>query len=146
VKNYKELEVWQKAKGFAVEMYRVTEAFPRSEQFGLTSQIRRAATSIAANIAEGWGRATTGEYIQFLLVARGSTMELETHLIIAGELGYLKDEQFNIYQKRIQGIGQMLNRLVQALKGRERPRAGRATKPEPRIPVRESRSPNPESR
>jgi len=76
VKNYKELEVWHKAKGFAVEMCKTTEAFPRTEQFGLTAQIRRAATPIAANIAEGWGRGSTREYTQFVLIARGSSMEL----------------------------------------------------------------------
>jgi len=90
VKNYKELEVWQKSKNFAVTVYRATEAFPRAELFGLSAQIRRAATSVPANIAEGWGRGSTREYIQFLLIARGSLMELETHLIIADELHYLQ--------------------------------------------------------
>ncbi|MBI4165229.1 MAG: four helix bundle protein [Acidobacteria bacterium] len=140
MKNYKELEVWQKAKGFAVEMYRVTESFPRTEQFGLTSQIRRAATSIAANIAEGWGRGTTGEYIHFLMIARGSSMEVETHLIIAAELGYLNEKPLDEFQERIQRIGQMLNRLIQVLKGRETTRGGRSAKPEPRTPNPESRS------
>ena len=134
LKNYKELEVWRKAKDFAVEMYRVTESFPRTEQFGLTSQIRRAGTSIAANIAEGWGRGSTGEYIHFLLIARGSSMELETHLIIAAEVGYLSKEQLDECQKHIQGIGQMLNRLIQALKGRGTPRVERTAKPESRTP------------
>lgn len=118
LKNYKELEVWQLAKGFAIEVYKLTATFPRSEQFGLTSQIRRAATSVPANIAEGWGRGSAGEYIQFLLIARGSLMEVETHLIIANELGYLTPEQLKSCQSLVERIGQMLNRLVQALRKR----------------------------
>jgi four helix bundle protein len=75
VKNCKELEIWQKAVNLAIEAYKATSNFPEAERFGLTAQIRRASTSIAANIAEGWGRGTTKEYIQFLLIARGSLME-----------------------------------------------------------------------
>jgi four helix bundle protein len=116
VKNFKELEVWQKSKNLAVSMYRATEVFPRVEQFGLISQIRRSATSIPANIAEGWGRGSTGEYIQFLTIARGSLMELETHLMIAADLAYLKQGDLEKFQKQIEGIGQMLNRLIQALR------------------------------
>jgi len=118
LKNYKELVVWQKAKLLAVEIYKETGSFPRPEQFGLTSQIRRAVVSVPANIAEGWGRGSTREYIQFLLIARASLMELETHLIISQELGYLKAEQLEGMQERIEGIGQMLNRLIQALRAR----------------------------
>ncbi|MGO9274176.1 MAG: four helix bundle protein [Terriglobia bacterium] len=118
LKNYKELVVWQKSKQFAVELYRATENFPRSERFGLTSQIRRSATSVPANIAEGWGRGSTREYIQFLMIARASLMELETHLIISEELSYLKAEQLKEMQDEIEGIGQMLNRLIQALRAR----------------------------
>ena len=120
MKNYKELEVWQLAKTFAIELYKMTAAFPRAEQFGLTAQIRRAGTSVPANIAEGWGRGSAGEYIQFLLIARGSLMEAETHLIIANELGYLEPEQLKLCQGLVERIGQMLNRLVQALRNRRR--------------------------
>jgi four helix bundle protein len=118
VKNYKELEVWQLAKELATHVYRVTATFPQSERFGLTSQARRAATSVPANIAEGWGRGTAGECIQFLLITRGSLMEVETHLIIAQELGYLPPEQLRSCQMLVERIGQMLNRLVQALRRR----------------------------
>ena len=118
MKNYKELEVWQLAKEFATHVYKVTATFPGSERFGLTSQVRRAATSVPANIAEGWGRGTAREYIQFLLIARGSLMEVETHLIIAQELGYLRPEQLRTCQTLVERIGQMLNRLVQALRRR----------------------------
>lgn len=133
MRNYKELQVWQRAKNFAVNLYGVTEKFPRTERFGLTSQIRRAASSVPANIAEGWGRQSTKEYIQFLTVARGSLMELETHLIIAGDLLYLKPNQLEESQREVEGIGQMLNRLIRALQARR----AFPPKPESQIPKSE---------
>ena len=119
MKNFKELEVWQKAVKLATETYKVTESLPRPEQFGLTSQARRAAASVPANIAEGWGRGSTREYIQFLLIARGSLMELETHLIIAAQLNYLNREGLTSFQTQIESVGKMLNRLVMSLKSRQ---------------------------
>jgi len=89
IQNYKELDVWKRAVALITELYRITSRFPDSERFGLVAQIRRAATSIAANIAEGWGRGSTKEYIQFLTIARGSTTELETHLIVARNLNFM---------------------------------------------------------
>jgi four helix bundle protein len=91
MKSYQELDVWQKGVSLSIEVYKVTEDFPRSEKFGLTAQIRRATVSVPANIAEGWGRGSTREYAQFLLVPRGSIFELETHLIIGQKLGFLKE-------------------------------------------------------
>ena len=76
--DYKELDVWKKSVALTTELYRLTAKFPDAERFGLTSQIRRATTSIAANIAEGWGRGSRREYTQFLTIARGSLLELET--------------------------------------------------------------------
>src|SRR5207248_5187979 len=93
-------------------------SFPDAERFGLTAQIRRAATSVPANIAEGWGRGSTKEYIQFLLIARGSLMELETHMIITQKLRYLSQEQLGAVQKEVEEIGKMLNGLIQSLRGR----------------------------
>ena len=83
IQSYQDLEVWQRAMDIAAELYRLTKAFPRQEQFGLTSQIRRAASSIPANIAEGWGRQSTGEFRHFLRIAQGSLRELETHLLLS---------------------------------------------------------------
>ncbi|MGD0697341.1 MAG: four helix bundle protein [Terriglobia bacterium] len=140
MENYKELVVWQRAKNFAVALYRATENLPRAEQFGLTSQIRRSATSVPPNIAEGWGRGSTKEYIQFLTVARGSLMELETHLIIASDLSYLKPDQLEKSQQQVESIGQMLNRLIQALQFRR----GSSANPEPQTP-NPDRSANPET-
>jgi four helix bundle protein len=81
LKNFKELNVWQKAYQLCLEIYRVTRKFPKEEIYGLTSQIRRSAVSIPSNIAEGYGRKTTGEYIQALYVAYGSNCELETQIL-----------------------------------------------------------------
>src|SRR4051794_9641019 len=93
VESYRDLIVWQAAIELAVGCYEKTKAFPTSETYGLTSQVRRAVTSIAANIAEGYGREQTGSYVQFLRVAQGSLKELETHVIIAKRLAYLTAPQ-----------------------------------------------------
>jgi four helix bundle protein len=84
--SFKELVVWQRAIELTVAVYKLTSSFPDSERFGLTSQLRRASVSIASNIAEGYGRSTKGEYLQFLGHARGSKCEVETQLIIAEKL------------------------------------------------------------
>ncbi len=81
--SYQDLLFWQKGMDVAELCYLKTKSFPKEELFGMTSQIRRAAVSIPANIAEGWGRGTTGEYIQFLRYAQGSLKELETHILLA---------------------------------------------------------------
>ena len=118
VKDYKELEVWQKAVNLATALYEVISGFPDTERFGLTAQIRRSAASVPANIAEGWGRGSTREHVQFLLIARGSLLELETHLIIAHKLGYMIREQSDSVQKQLESISKMLNRLIAALRSR----------------------------
>jgi four helix bundle protein len=120
VQDYKELDVWRKSVALTTELYKLTSRFPDAERYGLTSQIRRATTSVAANIAEGWGRGSTGEYIQFLTVARGSLMELETHLIVACNLHFLDSDGFGSVSKPLQDIGRMLNRLISVLRTRKR--------------------------
>lgn len=92
IKSHRDLIVWQKAMDLVVMVYRQTEAFPKTETYGLTSQIRRAVTSIPANIAEGQGRRLPGEYLYFLANARGSLCELDTHLEVALRLNYLSSE------------------------------------------------------
>jgi four helix bundle protein len=126
IQNYKELSVWQKSVALTTDLYRFTSHFPDTERYGLTSQIRRATTSIAANIAEGWGRGSRGEYIQFLTVARGSLIELETHLIIAGNLHFLKSDEFDSISKPVNDIEKMLNRLIAVL--RTNRHTGRSTR------------------
>ena len=86
--SYKDLIVWQKAMKISVLVYTLTDRFPKSEIFSLTNQIRRSAVSIPSNIAEGWGRRGSGEYIQFLKIASGSASELETQLILSKQLKF----------------------------------------------------------
>jgi four helix bundle protein len=87
VRSYRDLLVWQRAMDLAVATYELSRAYPRDELFGLTSQSRRAATSIVANIAEGYGRSTKPAYLNFMRIAQGSLKELETHLILAERIG-----------------------------------------------------------
>ena len=116
MKNYKELEVWQKAINLVIELYKITESFPHEERYGLISQVQRSGVSIPANIAEGWGRGSTKEYIQYLRISRGSLAELETHLIIAQKLNYISEENTCKLQNEIISIGKMLNNLIKSLK------------------------------
>jgi four helix bundle protein len=90
INSYRDLRVWQDAMSLAEACYRLTREFPRDELFGLTSQIRRSAASIPANIAEGHGRESTGSFVQSLRIAQGSLKELETHLILAERIGLLQ--------------------------------------------------------
>jgi four helix bundle protein len=116
VHSYRDLLVWQKAKSLAVHVYRVTESFPRIEIYGLTSQARRAAISVISNIAEGQGRLTSGEFLHFLGLARGSLLELEAQLAIAVELDYL-DAPTNkrLGHELYQALG-LLNRLIESIR------------------------------
>jgi four helix bundle protein len=121
-RSYRELLVWQKAKALAVQIYKATEPFPKNETYGLTSQIRRAAVSVASNIAEGQGRLTAGEFLHFLGQARGSLLELDTQLAIALDLTYLKLDQYEILDRDIYQVLGLLNRLIESLrKGRSQP-------------------------
>jgi len=108
--NFKKLDVWNDAHALVLDIYRATGAFPRAEQFGLTSQIRRAAISIPANLAEGSGRDTQRDFARFTSIALGSADELEYLLILAHDLGYLDDKTLS---KRAQSIARQLVRLRQ---------------------------------
>jgi len=119
-RTYRELLVWQKAKALAGHVYRSTEQFPRSETYGLTSQLRRAAVSVPSNIAEGQGRLTAGEFSHFLGQARGSLLEMETQLDIAVDLGYLDQNRQQTLAQEIYQILGLLNRLIDAVR-RKRP-------------------------
>lgn len=115
IRSYRDLEVWKRAIELVTEVYRITRAFPKDEMYGLTSQIRRAASSVPANIAEGWGRNMTGEYIQFLRIARGSLLELETHVTIAENLGYVSHEASGQMANRTEEIGKMMCALIASI-------------------------------
>ena len=93
----------------------MSDHFPKDERFGLTSQIRRAAVSIASNIAEGWGRGTTADYARFLRMARGSMYEVETQAIIARELGFIDEEKFEYYEQTIDEAGRVLAGLIRSI-------------------------------
>ena len=116
VNSYRELIVWQKAMDFAEGVYRVTEHFPKGEQFGLVSQLRRAAVSIPSNIAEGLGRDTVRDYSHFLVLAKGSLNEVMTQLELAVRLGYLKSGS-GLYEVSCE-IGKMLNAMIRRLRSR----------------------------
>ncbi len=114
-RGHKEVDVWRKSVRLVVDLYKATKRFPPDERFGLTSQIRRASTSVPANIAEGWGRGSTKEYIHFLKIARGSLTELDTHLTVSGELGLVEKNESARIEAAISDIGKMLNRLIKVL-------------------------------
>ena len=115
--NYKDLVVWQKGITLAKITYRLTATFPRAEQFGLVSQMRRAAVSIPSNIAEGQARHTTGEFIQFISHAEGSTAELETQVILSIELGLAEAKSTKDAFILLDDIRRMLNGLRRKLSG-----------------------------
>jgi four helix bundle protein len=101
VKDFKELRVWSEAHRLTLLIYEKTRAFPREEMYGLTSQLRRAAASIPANVAEGCGRRSDGEFTRFLQIARGSASELEYHLLLSHDLGFLADEGFEELRNKL---------------------------------------------
>jgi len=115
--NYKDLVVWQKGISLAKATYRLTTKFPAEEKFGLVSQMRRAAISIPSNIAEGQARHTTGEFIQFISHAEGSTAELETQLILSIELGFAHANGTKPMFVLLDDIRRMLNGLRRKLSG-----------------------------
>jgi len=117
--RYKDLIVWQKARILAAEIYRATEPFPKCELYGLTSQVRRAAVSVASNIAEGQGRMTLGEFEHFLGMSRGSLLELETQLAIAVDLKYLSREDFHKLEAQSCEVRRLLNGLINSLRVRK---------------------------
>lgn len=118
IRSHHDLIVWQKAMDLAEEVYRLSRAFPRSEQYALTSQITRAVVSVAANIAEGRARSTARDYANFLSIAMGSLAETETYLILAVRLGYLSNEQIEDAQELLDHVGRMLTSLRQRLSPR----------------------------
>jgi len=107
--------VWQKAYQLCVEIYRITRSFPKDEQYGLTSQIRRSGVSIPSNIAEGYGRKTTPEYIRSLYIAYGSLCELETQLLLAGDLNYIAHEDISKLSSAVGEVERMLKALIRSL-------------------------------
>lgn len=115
VSDYRDLEVWKLAMSIAREIYRLTAGFPKAELYGMTSQLRRAAVSIPANIAEGWGRRYTAEFIQFLRQANGSRTEVETLLILSNQVGLCTDRLTRPLLEKLQMLGKQLVMLERSL-------------------------------
>lgn len=115
IQSYRDLRVWQEAMNLAEAVYRLTKRFPKGELFGLTSQMRRASVSIPANIAEGYGRESTGAYVQFLRVSQGSLKELETHALLAHRIGILTELDMNALLSSAETTGKMLRALIRSL-------------------------------
>lgn len=115
LQTYRELKVWQKAIDLVEQVYVLTNNFPNDEKFGLVSQMRRAAVSVPANIAEGYGRTHRGDYLRHLSFSRGSLLELETHLVIASRLGFVGGENDADLSRRVQEVDRMLYGLIESL-------------------------------
>ena len=115
LKNYKELKVWQRSYQLCLEIYKITKRFPNEEKYGLTSQIRRAAVSVPSNISEGYGRKTTPEYIRFLYIAYGSNCEMETQILLSGDLGYIETDKLENLQERMGEVERMLKALIKSI-------------------------------
>jgi four helix bundle protein len=115
IKSHRDLIVWRKSMDLVVLVYKATEGFPRHEVYGLTSQIRRAASSVPANIAEGQGRRSKAEFTQFLGNARGSLLELDTHLELALRLNYLTQTQYERINLQLVEVSKILNGLLRSL-------------------------------
>ncbi len=118
IQSFRDLEVWKLAMDLAAECYRVTKAFPKDELFGMTSQIRRSAASIPANIAEGHGREHTKEFLNHLSIARGSLMEVQTHLLLCQRVGLVSETELNQLMPSCERISQMISRLRLSLERR----------------------------
>jgi four helix bundle protein len=113
--SYRDLIVWQKARLLVRDVYSATKHFPTDERYGLVSQLRRAGVSVVANIAEGQGRSTPGEFHHFLGMAKGSLTELETELMIANDLEYLRPEEAKDLPAKCDEVARLLNGLMQAI-------------------------------
>jgi four helix bundle protein len=114
--RFEDLDCWKEAVSLAVEMYRITKEGKLAKDFGLRDQLRRAAASVASNIAEGKERETVSEFIRFLYIAKGSAGELRTQLQIAKEVGYLEKEEFEGFRGRVEKVGGMTGNLIKVLK------------------------------
>jgi four helix bundle protein len=122
LQHFTRLAVWEKARALCVAVYRVTQDFPRAELYGLTGQIRRAAVSVSANIAEGRGRMGDGDFCRFLRYALGSATELESHLLLARDLSFVSGEEHLALARSTAEVQRMLASLVRQI---DRPRRGR---------------------
>ncbi|MGA9669010.1 MAG: four helix bundle protein [Terracidiphilus sp.] len=131
VKSFRDLQVWQRSIQLSVSVYRLTKDFPREEIYGMTNQMRRASVSVASNIAEGHGRMSTGEYRQFLGMARGSNSELQTQLEIARALGFGNSKMIEEVEGLSFEVGKMISGVLNAIKDRARVSRPQSLPPNP---------------
>ena len=122
VQSFRDLQVWQRAVQLSVALYRLTKEFPREEIYGLSSQIRRSAVSVPSNIAEGQGRLGTGEFKQFLGIARGSNFEVQTHLEIARALGFGDSKLLDETEGLSHEVGKMIHGILESLGNKDKVR------------------------
>ena len=118
LRNYKDLKVWQRSYQLCIEIYNITRGFPKEETYSLTSQLRRAAISVPSNIAEGYGRKTTPDYIRSLYIAYGSNCELETQVLLSGDLGYIEAGELKKLQDGIGEVERMLKALINSFQNK----------------------------
>jgi four helix bundle protein len=116
MKTYRDLIIWQKSMTFVTEIYKLTATFPKEEIYGITSQIRRSAVSVPSNIAEGYGRNSTGDYLRFLNIASASLYEIQTQIEISQNLNYIQREQFEYIYELSRELERMLSSLVAKVK------------------------------
>jgi len=116
IQKFTDLRVWQLAHQLTIKMYKLTKDFPTKETFGLESQLRRSASSIGANISEGFSRDTKKDYVRFLYLSRGSLSETVNHLILARDLGYITDRQYIEFENEYTVLSKQLNSLISVIK------------------------------
>ena len=119
MRDFRELRVWQKGHSLVLDVYKATAGFPREEIYGLTSQVRRAAASILANLAEGCGRGGEPKLARFMQIAMGSASELEYHLLLVRDLSYLSDTDYGELKEKVQEIKRMLAPFINRLKSKK---------------------------
>jgi len=112
VSNYRDLLVWQRSMDLVERIYRITDKMPDRERWGLVSQMCRSAVSVPANIAEGYGRQSTGEYRHFLSIGRGSLSELETHMLLCQRLGYIEAAEVDSLLREVEELLKMMSTLI----------------------------------
>ena len=120
MKDFRKLQVWERAHGLALHLYKASAAFPKEEMYGLTAQIRRAGVSIASNIAEGCGRNSDADFARMLQIAMGSASETEYQLLLAHDLGFLEDDGYGDLQAELEEVKRMLSGLLKTLRSPSR--------------------------
>ena len=119
LKNFKELNVWKKSYSLCLYIYKMTKNYPKEELYGLVSQLRRVAVSIPSNIAEGYGRKTTADYLRFLYISYGSVCELETQILLSGDLDYININTLEETIENIAEVERMLKGLITSLEKKQ---------------------------